>query len=105
VSWNLKIPDDYTGMLGYRVIAEAGNVSDGEENVLPVLSNRILVTESYPFQVRAKQEKTFDFASMITKMNSATLKNHQYTLECTTNPVWYAIQSLPYMMEYPFECN
>ncbi|MEP7322475.1 MAG: alpha-2-macroglobulin family protein [Saprospiraceae bacterium] len=105
LSWNLKIPTDYSGMLGYRVIAEAGSMSDGEENVIPVLSNRMLITESYPFQVRAKQEKTFDFASMVTKMNSTSLKNHQYTLECTSNPVWYAIQSLPYMMEYPFECT
>ncbi|MEO5583240.1 MAG: alpha-2-macroglobulin family protein, partial [Saprospiraceae bacterium] len=105
LSWSLKIPTDYSGLLGYRVMAETGSMSDGEENVIPVLSNRMLITESYPFQVRSKQEKTFDFASMVTKMNSTSLKNHQYTLECTTNPVWYAIQSLPYMMEYPFECT
>lgn len=105
LSWTLTVPDGYTGLLGYRVIAETGAVSDGEENILPVLSNRMLVTETYPFQVRAKQDKTFDFTAMVSKMHSTSLKNHQYTLECTSNPAWYAIQSLPYMMEFPYECT
>ena len=26
-------------------------------------------------------------------------------MEITSNPAWYAVQSLPYLMEYPFECN
>ena len=31
-------------------------------------------------------------------------KNYKLTLEFTSNPAWYAIQALPYMMEYPYEC-
>ena len=34
-----------------------------------------------------------------------TLKHYRLTVECTPNPVWYAIQAMPYMMEYPHECN
>ncbi len=26
------------------------------------------------------------------------------TIEYTTNPAWYAVQALPYLMEYPYEC-
>ena len=37
-------------------------------------------------------------------MINATLKNHAYTLEFTANPAWYAVQALPYIMEYPYEC-
>src|SRR5690606_16242505 len=29
---------------------------------------------------------------------------HRYTLEFSSNPAWYAIQAMPYMMEYPHEC-
>src|SRR5687767_10798415 len=36
--------------------------------------------------------------------NSSTLDNHQYTVEMTTSPAWYAVQALPYLMEYPHEC-
>jgi uncharacterized protein YfaS (alpha-2-macroglobulin family) len=33
------------------------------------------------------------------------MKHHKLTLEFTQNPAWYAIQSLPYLMEYPYECT
>jgi uncharacterized protein YfaS (alpha-2-macroglobulin family) len=32
------------------------------------------------------------------------LRNHKFTLEFSANPAWYAVQSLPYIMEYPYEC-
>ena len=32
------------------------------------------------------------------------MKHHKLTLEFTSNPVWYAVQALPYIMEYPYEC-
>ncbi|MDP5231107.1 MAG: alpha-2-macroglobulin, partial [Cellulophaga sp.] len=31
--------------------------------------------------------------------------HHKLTLEITSNPAWYAVQALPYLMEYPYECN
>jgi len=35
---------------------------------------------------------------------STTLENHQLTFEYTSNPSWYAIKSLPYLMEYEHNC-
>jgi uncharacterized protein YfaS (alpha-2-macroglobulin family) len=104
VAWNLKIPFGY-GAVQYKVIARAGNFSDGEENALPVLSNRILVTETLPLPIRGGQTKEFRFEKLINQSNgSNTLVNHRLTLEFTSNPAWYAVQALPYMMEYPYEC-
>ncbi len=105
LSWKLTIPGDYSGLLGYRVIAEAGSFSDGEENTVPVLTNRMLITESLPVQVRGNSTKSFVFSELLNKSASGTLKNHSFTLEYTSNPVWYAIQALPYIMEYPYECT
>lgn len=45
VNWTFRIPLG-TQAVTYRVVAAAGNFSDGEENTLPVLSNRVLVSES-----------------------------------------------------------
>src|SRR4030065_1206226 len=85
-------------------MAKAGDFSDGEQNVLPVLSNRMLVTETLPMWVRSNQTKTFTLDKL--KNNaSTTLKNHKLTLEITSNPAWYAVQSLPYLMEYPYDCS
>lgn len=103
VSWTINVPYTYSAVK-YKIVAKAGDFSDGEENVLPILSNRMLVTESLPFPIRGNQEKTFEFKKLGASANSTTLKNHSYTLEFTSNPAWYAIQAMPYMMEYPHEC-
>lgn len=104
LGWTLKIPQGY-GAVQYKVVASAGNFSDGEENAVPVLSNRILVTETLPLPIRGGQTKEFKFEKLINQSNgSNTLQNHRLTLEFTSNPAWYAVQALPYMMEYPYEC-
>lgn len=103
VAWNLSIPDTYQA-IQYKVVAKAGDFSDGEQNVLPVLSNRMLVTETLPMWVRSNQTKTFTL-DKLKKSTSSTLKNHKLTLEVTSNPAWYAVQALPYLMEYPYECS
>ena len=102
VSWNLSIPESIQAVQ-YKIVAKAGSFSDGEQNVLPVLSNRILATETLPMWVRSNETKAFTLEKL--KNNaSTTLRNHKLTLEMTSNPAWYAIQSLPYLMEYPYEC-
>jgi len=104
LEWDLVIPEGI-GAITYKVVAKAGNFTDGEESAVPVLTNRMLVTESMPLPIRSKQTKTFKFDKFISQNNgSSTLKNHKLTLEFSANPAWYAVQSLPYIMEYPYEC-
>ena len=103
VSWNLKIPEGLQ-TVQYRIIAKARDYSDGEQNLLPVLSNRTLVTETLPMWVRSNQTKTFTL-DKLKNTSSATLDHHKLTLEMTSNPAWYAVQALPYLMEYPYDCN
>ncbi|MGK0413715.1 MAG: TonB-dependent SusC/RagA subfamily outer membrane receptor [Polaribacter sp.] len=102
VSWKLSIPKNMQAVQ-YKIVAKAGDFSDGEQNVLPVLTNRMLVTETLPIWIRSNQTKTFTL-NKLKNNSSSTLKNHKLTLEMTSNPVWLAIQSLPYLMEYPYEC-
>jgi uncharacterized protein YfaS (alpha-2-macroglobulin family) len=103
LEWAIEIPEGIQAIT-YRIIAKAGNFSDGEEMTLPVVTNRMLVTETLPLPVNGKQSKTFTF-DKLANSTSSTLKNHRYTLEFTSNPAWYAVQALPYMMEYPYECT
>ncbi|MBU0486486.1 MAG: hypothetical protein KKA07_01870 [Bacteroidetes bacterium] len=104
VEWELSIPSDLAAIT-YKVVAKAGNYSDGEERILPVLPNRMMVTESMPLPIRGITTKSFEFKKLINSADSKTLKHHRFTLEFTSNPAWYAIQALPYMMEYPYECT
>ena len=105
LSWKLKIPVGGASAVTYRVMASAGTFSDGEENALPVLSNRMLVTETLPLFVRSKQTRNFTLVSMAEGFKSSTLQPHQFTLEFTSNPAWLAVKSLPYLMEYPHDCS
>ncbi|OQA92213.1 MAG: MG2 domain protein [Bacteroidetes bacterium ADurb.Bin234] len=111
VNFTLVVPMGL-GAISYRIMATTDVIqennakitfSDGEEKILPVMPNRMLVTETLSLPVKGEETKTFTFKEM--NNNSTTLTHYKYTLEFTSNPVWYAIQSLPYMMEYPYECN
>lgn len=103
VTWNLSIPEGVQAVT-FKVLAKAGDFTDGEENILPVLTNRMLVKESVAFFVRAGETKNLEFKNL-KENNSSTLKHHKYSLEYSSNPAWYAVQSLPYLMEFEHECS
>ena len=103
LAWDIEVPFGI-GAITYRVVASAGNFTDGEEMALPILSNRMLVTESLPLPSKGIGTKTFTFTKLVNSESSTSLKHHKLTLEYTSNPAWYAIQAMPYMMEYPYEC-
>jgi uncharacterized protein YfaS (alpha-2-macroglobulin family) len=105
LSWKLNIPKGKVMAITHRVTARAGSFSDGEESALPVLTNRMLVTETMPMNVRGGKKKTFDFSQLDKAARSSTLQNHKLSLEFTSNPAWYAVKALPYMMEYPYDCT
>ncbi|OYQ35704.1 hypothetical protein CHU92_10540 [Flavobacterium cyanobacteriorum] len=103
IHWKIAVP---TGMQGvqYKVVAKSGDYTDGEENILPVLTNRMLVTESLPIWVKPNTTRQYTFDNF--KNNtSPTLVHHGITLEYTSNPAWAALQSLPYLMEYEHDCS
>jgi uncharacterized protein YfaS (alpha-2-macroglobulin family) len=104
VNWNINIPEGLQAVI-YRITASAGAFSDGEEAAIPVLTNRMLITESMPLPVNGMQQKKFNFEKLVNSGKAgSTLRNYRLTLEYTSNPAWYAVQALPYLMEYPYEC-
>lgn len=102
-AWDIEVPFGISAVT-YRVVAKAGSYSDGEEMALPVLSNRMLVTESLPLPSKGIGTKDFTFNKLVNSGSSSSLKHHRLTLEYTSNPAWYAVQAMPYMMEFPYEC-
>jgi hypothetical protein len=90
VSWTVTVPDA-AGLAGCRIIAESEAGSDGEQHWLPVLPDEIQVTESIPFYMTDETEKQIQA--------SPQSPPHSMTLELSSNPVWYAVQSLPSVAE------
>ena len=103
VFFTVEIPAAYTNPLTWRIIATSNNkdlsLSDGEENVVPVLSNRMLVTETMMLPVRAQKSNSFIFEKLLNSGKSKTLTNKALTVEFTSNPAWYAVQALPFLSE------
>jgi hypothetical protein len=103
IFWKLIIPPGKAQSIVYRVSAVSEKFTDGEENSLPVLPNRMLVVETLPLPVKSKETKQFVLEKLRSNISS-TLRNYKLTLEFTSNPAWYAVQALPYLMEFPHEC-
>jgi uncharacterized protein YfaS (alpha-2-macroglobulin family) len=57
-----------------------------------------------PLPIRGNTTKTFTLNKLLQSGQSETLQHHALTLEFTGNPAWYAVQALPYLMEYPYDC-
>lgn len=97
-NWTIRVPADFATPIEIQISAKAGNFTDGESNTLPVVTNRMLVTETLPLPVRGSDRAHFDF-TRLKEQNSPTLVNHALTLEFTGNPAWYAVQALPALTE------
>jgi hypothetical protein len=104
VSFPITVPDrTASGPVVVRIRATANGNSDGEERLLPVLTDRILLTETKPFVVRGDSAQAVRFDAM-EESRSATMNPVSLTLTYTADPIWYAVQALPYLNEYPYEC-
>lgn len=89
VSWMIPIPKQIS-LLGVRILADSEKGSDGEQQIVPVLSNQLLITESTPFYLTKEGEKQIRITG-----NSEGATPFRLTLEMTGNPIWYAVQALP----------
>jgi hypothetical protein len=110
----LDVPYEYNRLLDYRIDAKAAvagekksgesSFTDGKEAMLPVLSNRMLVTESLPLNMPQGGTRDFHFDNLLKNGNDESISEQAFKIEFTTNPAWFALQSLPYLMEFPYEC-
>lgn len=91
--WTFDVPDNID-IAGIRIIAQSGQFSDGEQHALPVLPNRMLVTESLRMDVKGNETKSF-VMERLAQDASDTRDDYRLTLEFTSNPAWYAVQALP----------
>ena len=91
VSWNILVPEEL-GAVIIKVLAQGPSHSDGEEHILPVLSQLHFLTDTYPFSLSTQNSITPEELSLreVERPNQDEL-----TLEITTNPLWYVVQALP----------
>ncbi len=113
VQFPITIPFNYNKPLLWRLVAKAKNaqsnaekaysLSDGEERIIPVVTNRVLVTETLPLQMQSNTKQNFEFKAFKAS-ESESLTNESLTVEYTANPIWNVVKALPYLKEYPYDC-
>lgn len=102
ISLPLKIPSDVSlNSLELQLKFESVNYSDAIKERISILPSKILVTDSRPFVLRENQKISFKLSN---EEASKTGKN-SFDFKLTTHPAWIALKSLPYLMEYPYDCN
>lgn len=97
VSFRFTVTDKQD-MLGVRMIADGGTFSDGEQHLLPVLSDKEYITETLAMPIRGEETRTFSLDSLFSN-NSRTATDRRLTVEFTGNPAWYAVQALPVLSQ------
>ncbi|GEM_PF-1342988 len=102
VSWNLTIPTGKLSLVAYLIEAEGKTFSDAEKKALPILSNRMLISESKAFVKTSAGEKIVTLDKM--KTLSPTAEKISLSIEMQTQPLWTTLMTLPYLMEFPYEC-
>lgn len=95
VSWKIAVPKNLEGIV-YDISATSGSFTDGETDLIPVLENRMLLTESLPIFINKRGRHTFRFDRFM-QQQEKSIVTKSFVLEYTSNPVWHALMALPYL--------
>ena len=106
LGWNFSVPSDVQ-VIKLKIGASGQELSDGEELLIPVLPNEVLLTESLPFHVRAEGKLHFEIPRLKEWQTGVggQIKPVKLVVEATENPIWLVVQTLPYLADFPHECS
>lgn len=105
IRFPIEVPFNFNKALVGRIIARAGNLIDSAEALLPILTNKKLLTEVLAIPLKASGTKSFSFENLAKTKNSETLKHHALTVEYSSDPSWIVMQALTYLVHYSYETS
>ena len=79
-----------------RIYVFDGRCSDGEQHLVPVLSDKAEVVRTMPFSIDGASSMTIKTDEMI----PSDVSRKKMSLEFTNSPIWQAIGSLPEEVDY-----
>ena len=91
VTINYNVPAN-ANFIGFRIKAATKGCGDGEQVMVPILSDVSPVIETMPFYIDANNN---DFTGELPRMDRAL----KVTLEYCDNPVWYCATALPTILD------
>lgn len=97
VEWSIDVRKDYPSV-HIKIVAATDEFSDGELQEIPILPNRVLITDTEKIILKPNQAQEYQ----ITSVNKDNL---QARIQIQTNPILEIISALDYLKNYPYECN
>ncbi|MEO8198630.1 MAG: alpha-2-macroglobulin family protein, partial [Thermoanaerobaculia bacterium] len=91
------------GPTAFKVVARAGNLSDGELRPLPLLPSRIHLAQSRFVTLKGAERREMTFDDM--KRPDATRIDEQMVVTVDGQLFYSMLDALPYLLEYPYECT
>lgn len=80
------------GLLTVKSTISSEEFSDGEERVVPLLTNLVEVTHSVPYSLTKRGERTLDLSPLWREVDDA--QRVTFSTEECTNPAWYVVNTL-----------
>jgi uncharacterized protein YfaS (alpha-2-macroglobulin family) len=87
-------------LITMKFSATAGTFTDSEQHQIPVLPQKTLITESLVLNTPANTQRSFSFKPLNKKDVS---RIERLEIQLCSNPSWYAIQALPYLVDDDFD--
>ncbi len=100
---NILVPSKQFNPLKILIYAQSDSVSDAVQQIIPVLNQKILLTQSKVLEINGKQKKSIDISQLVSKKQK--IQPYKLLLEFAQNPTWYAITAMPYLTDYPYTSN
>jgi alpha-2-macroglobulin len=91
------------GAVAIKVVARAGDHSDGEQRALPVLPSRLHLVESRFVTVKGATSRTLTFPALA--QADPTRQTEQLVVTLDAQLFYGVLQALPYLVNYPYECT
>lgn len=98
VSWNVNVTND-SDLLQITMTATSGEITDGEKHIIPVFQSDAIALETVAIELSKEGSHSFT----LDNLGKEEAQPQNLTIECTTNPIWFAIQALPTIAEPKFE--
>ncbi|MCB0657576.1 MAG: hypothetical protein KDC57_15625, partial [Saprospiraceae bacterium] len=99
ISWMVQVPDDFTGLIGCTLKVTSDNLADQEERLIPVLTNKTLITDAYPFYLNPGESKTLTVSSLPEILGDPDNSLIGYQLDWTADPAWLVLPALTYIQQ------
>jgi hypothetical protein len=103
VSFTLAVPRR-VGLYAVKVTASAGGFSDGELRPVPLLPGRMHLMQSRFVALHDRDRREMTFADLA-KNDDPTRINDQMVVTVDAQLFYAALEALPYLVRYPYECT